>query len=216
MVISTPGGGVTGEHCKRLRPIDYTTLVFIVINILFILSGWKHILDPHNLAVGYAACLVVTIAFIAIGGPEGFPEPASRGKRLVRWMRGLLREAYPLAFLPYFFVAVTSFDTVIFGTDLDPWFIELETYLFGSVPSSWLMVKFDSFVVSELLHGSYVLYYATIPALALWLYARNRAALPEYVTVAMSLFYVTCLVYIILPVVGGRFDPVTKAMTEVY
>ena len=207
---------VTAGQSKRLKLIDYATLTYILINIIFILAAWKGISNPMELLGGYAWCLLVAIAIIVVGGPEGRPAPVSSGMRAFRWLQGLLRTAYPLAFLPYFFVAVTRFDTVLFKSDLDPWFISLETFLFGSVPSSWLMVRFDSFFVSELLHGSYVLYYATIPALAFWLYVRNRRALPEYVTVAMLIFYITCLVYILLPVVGGRFDPWTKALTETY
>jgi len=84
------------------------------------------------------------------------------------------------------------------------------------VPGSWLMVRFDSFVLSELLHGAYVLYYLSIPGLALWLYVHDRDALREYMVVTLFLFYVTSVTYIFLPVVGARFDPETKALTEVY
>jgi membrane-associated phospholipid phosphatase len=202
--------------CKRLRLVDYMTLACILVNIIFITAGWEAIQDPLPLAGGYAACLLASIAAIAIGDPAERLPPSSRAGRIVRWTHGLLRDAYPMVFLAYFFVAVTFFDTVLFKDDLDPLFMALETSLFGSVPSSWLMIKFESLLLSEILHGSYVLYYATIPGLALWLYARNRKALPEYVTVAMFIFYVTCLTYIVLPVVGGRFDPATKALTEAF
>jgi hypothetical protein len=196
--------------------VDYMTLAFILVNIAFIAAGWNAIDDPLPLAGGYAACLLASIAVIAAGDPPASPLPSSRVGRVVRWTHGLIREAYPMAFLAYFFVAVTFFDTVIFKDDLDPWFMSMETSLFGSVPSSWLMLEYDSLLLSEILHGSYVLYYATIPGLALWLYVKNRKALPEYVAVAMSIFYVTCLSYIVLPVVGGRFDPATKALTEAF
>lgn len=200
----------------RFRPVDYLTLGFILVNIAFIAAAWKAIEAPLPLLGGYVACLAASLAVIMTGNPEGLPEPGSRGARVVRWLRGLLREAYPLAFLAYFFVAVTTFDTVLFRNDLDPWFIALENSLFGSVPSSWLMLRFNSLLLSELLHGAYVLYYATIPGFALWLYVKNRRALPEYITVVMCIFYIACLTYIILPVVGGRFDEATKAMTETY
>jgi membrane-associated phospholipid phosphatase len=196
--------------------VDHLTLAFILVNIAFIAAGWKAIQDPLPLAGGYAACLLAAIVVIALGDPAEHPMPDSPAARTIRWVHGLLREAYPMAFLAYFFVAVTFFDTVIFKDDLDPWFMSMETSLFGSVPSSWLMLKYDSLLLSEILHGSYVLYYATIPGLALWLYVNNRKALPEYVAVAMFIFYVTCITYIILPVVGGRFDPATKAMTEAF
>jgi hypothetical protein len=209
-------GLVTSKLRGKFRLVDCLTLGFILVNIVFIAAAWKAIESPLPLFAGYVACLAASLAVIALGDPGSRPEPGSRGIRVVRWLHGLLREAYPLGLLAYFFVAVTSFDTVIFKNDLDPWFIALESSLFGSVPSSWLMLKFNSPLLSELLHGAYVLYYATIPGLAFWLYVKNRRALPEYIAAVMFLFYVTCLTYIILPVVGGRFDPATKAMTEAY
>ncbi len=209
-------GPVTSKLRGRFRLVDYLTLGFILVNIVFIAATWKAIETPLPILGGYVACFAASLAVIALGGPESRPEPGPQGMRVARWLQGLLREAYPLAFLAYFFVAVTSFDTVLFKNDLDPWFIALETSLLGSVPSSWLMLTFKSFLLSELLHGSYVLYYATIPGFALWLYVKNRRALPEYIAVAMFIFYVTCLGYIVLPVVGGRFDPATKALTEAY
>jgi len=192
------------------------TMAFICLNIVFILCFRKTIDEPWPILRGYALCLVVTALAVAIGGPERYPAPRSRTMATIRWMQGLLRQGYPLALFTFFFVAVTRFDTALVRHDLDPYFAAMDTFLFGSVPSTWLMIEHPSFLLSELLHGAYILYYVSIPGLAVWLYVKNRKAFPEYLFVAMFLFYAACLTYAVLPVVGGRFDPQIRALTETY
>jgi len=216
LCIILAGGQMASRLQQRFHLVDFMTLSFVIANLVFILGSWRVIDHAVKLAAGYAACFFVTMLIISIGEPAGYPSALTHCARIRRWVQGLVREAYPLALFGYFFVAVTSFDTVINKTDLDPWFIAFENSVFGSVPSSWLMRRFDSFLLSELMHGAYVLYYVSIPGLAIWLYVKNRKALPEYIFISMLLFYITCLVYIVLPVVGGRYDPDTRTMTELY
>lgn len=201
---------------RRLELIDYLTLVFITINVAYIALMSTSIADPWPILSGYMLCLGCTLLVIAAGGPERYPAPRSAGMAAARWMQGLVRQAYPLAFFAYFFIAVTRFDTALWGKDLDPYFAAMDTFLFGSVPSARLLFEYPSFLLSELLHGAYVLYYVSIPGLAFWLYVKNRDALREYIVVAMLIFYAACLTYAVLPVVGGRFDPAVRALTETY
>ncbi|OHD20460.1 MAG: hypothetical protein A2Y38_06700 [Spirochaetes bacterium GWB1_59_5] len=201
---------------KQLELIDYMTMIFIFINLAFIALARNAIVEPWPIFLGYLACLGFTVLVIAWGGPERYPVPRSSGMLVVRWMQGFLRQAYPLVLFTYFFIAVTRFDTALFKSDLDPYFAALDTFLFGSVLSARLLFEYPSFLLSELLHGAYVLYYVSIPGLALWLYIKNRSALREYIVVAMLIFYAACLTYAVLPVVGGRFDPAVRALTETY
>jgi len=200
----------------QLEMIDFMTLVFIAVNLAYVALMRNAIADPWPIFSGYALCLAFTLLVIAGGGPERYPAPRSRSMAAVRWLQGLLRQAYPLALFAYFFMAVTRFDTALWGSDLDPYFAGMDTFLFGSVPSARLLFEYPSFLLSELLHGAYVLYYVSIPGLAFWLYVKNRSALREYIVVAMFIFYAACLTYAVLPVVGGRFDPAIRALTETY
>jgi len=200
----------------RLRFIDAMTAAFILANIAYIVVMRGAIESPRLLVRGYLACLAATALIVAAGGPERRPAPRGKPMKLARWLWGFVREAYPLALFPFFFVAVTRFDTALVGRDLDPLFAAVDTFLFGSVPSASLQTAYPSFLLSELLHGAYVMYYVSIPGLALWLYIRNGRALPEYIAVAMFIFYAACLTYAFVPVVGGRFDPAVRALTETY
>ncbi len=200
----------------RFKLIDFITMAFICINITYVAVMHEQISEPAPLLYGYLLCLGFTILVVAMGGPEWYQLPRGRIGMVVRWVQGFVREAYPLAMFSFFFIAVTRFDTALFSGDLDPYFAAMDTFLFGSVPSTSLMIQYPSFLLSELLHGAYVLYYVSIPGLALWLYVKNRRALSEYIGVAMLIFYLACLTYVVLPVVGGRFDPVVRAMTETY
>jgi len=200
----------------QLELIDYITLIFIAINLAYIALLRDAIEKPVSVFLGYLLCLVFTLAVIAGGGPERYPEPSSRTMAVVRWMQGLLRQAYPLVLFSYFFLAVTQFDTALFRSNLDPYFAAMDTFLFGSVPSAHLQFDHPAFLLSELLHGAYILYYISIPGFAFWLYIKNRSALREYIVVAMFIFYAACLTYAVLPVVGGRFDPAIRALTETY
>jgi membrane-associated phospholipid phosphatase len=192
------------------------TLVFIAVNLAYIALVHNAITDPWPIFFGYLLCLGFTLLVMAGGGPERYPVPRSRWMVALRWLQGLLRQGYPLALFTYFFMAVTRFDTALWGRDLDPYFAAMDTFLFGSVPSARLLFEYPSFLLSEVLHGAYVLYYVSIPGLAIWLYIQDRNALREYIVVAMLIFYAACLTYAVLPVVGGRFDPDIRALTETY
>ena len=207
---------VSTRLAKRLLLVDWMTIAFICANILFITVARDRIDQPLAIAAGYLACLAVIVAVIAVGDPDRCPPPRTKAMAFVRWFQGFARQAYPLLLLSYFFLAVTRFDNAIFAENLDPFFEAMDRSIFGSVPASWLMVRYPSWLLSELFHGAYVLYYASMPALALWLYAKDRVGLNEYMTVLLFLFYAACLTYLFLPVVGGRFDPAIRELVERY
>lgn len=208
--------GLAANLKNRLRLVDCMTIVFICFNILFIAFARDRIDQPLPIAAGYMACLVASLAVIAAGGPERYRPPRTKAMVIIRWFQGLVRQAYPLLFLSYFFLAVTRFDNAVFAENLDPWFAAMDRAIFGSVPASWLMVRYESCLLSELFHGAYVLYYLSIPALAFWLHAKDREGLAEYLDVMLLLFYAACITYVFLPVVGGRFDPAIRTLAEEY
>lgn len=201
---------------RRLTPVDAMTVAFILTNIAFIASARTAIEEPLRLIGGYLGCLAIASAVIAIGGPERYEQPRGGPARALRWFQGLVRQGYPLPLFLFFFVAVTRFDTALFRDNLDPFFASLDERLFGFVPSWTLMIEHPSLFLSELLSGAYVLYYASIGVLAIWLYVKDRPAMAEYVFVVMLLVYAACLTYIVLPVVGGRYDPTIRELTETY
>lgn len=214
---ATPGETTEPTRlARRLSPVDVMTVAFIVGNIVFIALARNSIAEPLPLIGGYLGCLAVSCAAVAIGGPERYAPPRGGLARALRWFQGLFRRGYPLTLFLYFFVAVTSFDTALFKENLDPFFASLDERLFGFVPSWTLMIERPSLFLSELLSGAYVLYYASIGVLAIWLYAKDRPAMSEYVFVVMLLVYAACLTYIVLPVVGGRYDPTIRELTETY
>ncbi len=214
-----PTPGETTEPtrlARRLSPVDVMTVAFIFTNIAFIASARTAIEEPLRLIGGYLGCLAIASAVIAIGGPERYAQPRGGLARALRWFQGLFRRGYPLTLFLYFFVEVTRFDTALFKENLDPFFASLDERLFGFVPSWTLMIEHPSLFLSELLSGAYVLYYASIGVLAIWLYVKDRPAMAEYVFVVMLLVYAACLTYIVLPVVGGRYDPTIRELTETY
>ena len=200
----------------RFRLIDCISMAFVCFNIAYVALMHKQISQPALLLRAYLVGLIFMVAIIIFGDPERYEVPGSRLGKAVRWVLGFARETYALALFPFFFEAVTRFDTALLGRNLDPYFAAMDTFLFGFVPSATLMFDYPIFLLSELLHGAYVMYYVSIPGLALWLYIKNRRALPEYIAVTMFIFYIACLTYVVLPVVGGRFDPAVRAMTETY
>ena len=197
-------------------PIDIMTMAFIVANLAFVVIASNAIEEPLPLIGGYLGCLAVACAAVAIGEPERYGQARGGIAKALRWFQGLFRRGYPLTLFLYFFVAVTRFDTALFRDNLDPFFASLDERIFGFVPSWTLMIDYPSIFLSELLSGAYVLYYASIGILAIWLYVKDRRGMDEYVFVVMLLAYVACLTYIVLPVVGGRYDPTIRELTETY
>lgn len=116
----------------------------------------------------------------------------------------LLRHFYPVLLFIFFYGETGALNHMLSSRELDPFFIRLEQRIFGQQPSLMFMEKIHFLAVSELFYAAYFSYYVMIGGISLALFVRGRAQFFHFLSVLSFVFYVCCLIYIFLPVVGPR------------
>ncbi len=187
---------------KNLRPLDILTFIYIGINLIYILFGWKRVHDPQiHFPVFPAIALII---FILIKTEKYSP--------VLRF----LRDWYPLIIFTYFFEVTSAFNKVIFPDFIDPFFQKIDLLIFGYQPAIVWGTKLDNFWLQELMHFAYFSYYLMIPILGFLLYFKKRKAFHKFVFSISFLFYLCYLIYNVLPVIGGRALEGAIALTTTY
>jgi membrane-associated phospholipid phosphatase len=104
------------------------------------------------------------------------------------------------------FASTTKMHFVVYQEYLDPFFAYLDKRIFGYQPSVYWGIWYDYFMVQEFFHYAYFSYYFMIVGLPLYIFFTKDNF--EFMRVMFNLFFVfyACfIVYMILPVAGGRF-----------
>jgi len=128
-----------------------------------------------------------------------------------------IRYCYPIALLEFFFTAATKIDLVLFNEYLDPIFMHLDERIFGYQPAVMWGTVLDAFIIQEFFHFAYFSYYLMIIGIPFYIYFQRGKV--EYVRTLFNILFVfiTCYVmYILLPVVGGRYIDGVIELTETY
>lgn len=199
---------------RTILPLDVMTLGFILVNLVFIVLGWPRVEDALSVLSGYLFCAVLTILVCLIGVPQGVLEGKTWFHKLGSFLLPILRQGYPVMMLTYFFVTVTKFDNFFFPETLDPYFADIDRAIFGFLPNQVWMKNWDGFLISEIMHGAYFIYYLYLAIVPILIFIQNPKAWGEYVFTMMFVFYASAITYLILPVAGGRFDPEIRELTE--
>jgi membrane-associated phospholipid phosphatase len=129
----------------------------------------------------------------------------------------IARHWYPFVFLGFLFTAATMIDRVIFKEALDPIFIYYDLLIFGHHPYLEWGTLYNTFFLQEFFHFAYFSYYLMIFGIPFYIYIKKDEA--EFIRALFNLLFVffSCyLIYMILPVIGGRLDPVAHELTETY
>ncbi|HHE37109.1 MAG TPA: phosphatase PAP2 family protein [Candidatus Cloacimonetes bacterium] len=181
-----------GKHSQknRFRPIDILTFLYILINLLYIIFGWKRVHNPH---IHFPVFLMIGIVIYILIRNEKHSGILS-----------FLRDWYPVIAFTYFFEATSALNKVIFPDFLDPFFQKIDFHIFGYQPAIVWGIKLDYFWLQELMHFAYFCYYLMIPVLGFLLYFKKREAFHRFVFSISFLFYFCYLIFNILPVIGGR------------
>jgi membrane-associated phospholipid phosphatase len=119
----------------------------------------------------------------------------------------VLADWYPLLLVPAFYFDLSILNVAVHeGRYFDALVQDWDAALFGGQPSRDLALRWPWLPLSEVLHASYLSYYAIIYVPAIALYARGmRVAFREVVLAIMATFVVHYLFFIFLPVQGPRY-----------
>ncbi len=199
--VSTWGQGVV----HRFTAVDLVTLLYVAIATAAVLAfsradhaGWNWLLTANTLL----AVLVLVAPAARRAGPVG----------------RFIGDWYPMVLLGGLYAEVGILN-VDLGYQHDLLIQRLELWLFGSQLSYRWIREMPNPLLSWLLHGSYLAYYAILYAspLGLWLSGRHDAA-RRTIFVVMVTFYSCYVVFLFFPVAGPRyaFELAHNAATDVW
>ncbi len=190
---------------ERLTAVDIVTLVYVAIATAAVLafSGQDH--ASWDLLLAAHALLVTLVLLAPLARQSG-----SLGPFLGDW--------YPMLLLGALYAEVGVLN-VDLGYQHDQVIQRLELWVFGSQLSYRWIREMPNPVLSWLLHGCYLAYYAILYAspLGLWFSGRRDAA-RRTIFAVMVTFYICYVVFLFFPVAGPRyaFDLAHNAATTVW
>ncbi len=190
---------------SRLSALDVATLIYLAVatGALFAFgendrTGWAWLLTAH--------ALLLVLVLLAPAARQAGPV----GRFVGEW--------YPMLLLGGLYAEVGVLN-VDLGYEHDLAIQRLELWLFGSQLSYRWIRELPNPVVSWVLHGCYLAYYAILGAspLALWFSGRRDAA-RHTIFAVMVTFYLCYVVFIFFPVAGPRyaFAAAHNAATDVW
>lgn len=114
-----------------------------------------------------------------------------------------LRILFQLMLLSYWYPETYLFNQHF--DNLDHIFAQVEQAICFSQPSVWFSELFPHWIINELLHFGYFIYYALIVGIILFYYVSNYGQAERVAFVLFGSFYLYYLIYILLPVAGPQF-----------
>lgn len=178
----------------NLLPPDWITIFYLAITGVLICIFRKNLRRWRIYLSSYAVVILglLSLAFISRGA---LPLPLQ-----------ILRDWYPIATIPIFYVMIPSLTQLVVRGYLDDKIIEWEGRLFKGQPSVYLSTQFPSKMFSEFLHLCYFSFYAIVVGLAAVLYLQGRREAFHEAVFAEVLTFNLCLIwYIFMPVTGPRY-----------
>ncbi|NLH93744.1 MAG: phosphatase PAP2 family protein [Candidatus Cloacimonetes bacterium] len=130
----------------------------------------------------------------------------------LRFVRGI----YPVFLFAYYYSSLRSVSLIIFPEWLDPWFMDMDSKIWGYLPSLEWGRRCSQFFFQELFHFAYFCYYPLIVGLPLYLYLKNKPAFKELIFNITFVFYACYIFYSIFPVVGGRFHTESYRLSQAF
>lgn len=184
---------MTVAALKHLRAVDALIIAFT----MSLTAGFAALGGPAgSVAPLLAVNVVLAAAILALGAAAD----SGRSRAL-----GFVRDFYPA---PTIFLVYKEVHVVIQSLgrpDLDPAFIAVDRWIFGTDPTAW-MARFAHPALTELLQVSYGSYFFIMLALGVEIWLREPRETYAYVLFAVVYgFCLSYVGYIALPGVGPRF-----------
>ena len=185
------------------RLIDKISIAYLLLNILYIVFGWQHVDKPFFNLVTFIALAALIPVIIKI--------QKSFDTKLTRFLKNF----YPIIYFTYLFEATSAVNNVIFKNDLDFFFQKIDFLIFGYQPAIVWGKVLDSWFFQEFFHFAYFSYYLMIIFIPIYFYLKkSKRNFNELVFSLSLLFYFCYLLYMVLPVVGGRtFSGIDQIVT---
>ena len=198
-----------------LSAIDLITLIFCGWILLYMCFGITRSPEVIKHIPVYLAIFVGVLFLAWLQKQPGWsydPQNPSNRYQILSFFRGL----YPVLLFGYFYTSGHAFNRIIFRDWLDPFFMGIDQFIFGYLPSLVWGKLYSYWAIQELFHFAYFCYYPMIAGIPIYLYFTQKDAFREVIFNLTFVFYCCYTIYSVLPVIGGRFLPEAMALTKTY
>ncbi len=184
-------------HYKLLTlfsPLDLATILYIAISagyFCFSTATFKFLL-PHFVI---RVLILILIIWLSVLGRK------FSSNRVILFLRNL----YPLFFLGFFYTETSCMKNIIFNTNFDVFFFNVEQSLWNCQPSIEFSKLIDKAWFSELMNMCYFSYYALIGITCIVLYLKNEPRAQKGIFIIICSFYLYYLIFAVFPVVGPQY-----------
>jgi membrane-associated phospholipid phosphatase len=177
---------------KRFFPIEWLTFSYVVSTLIYLLIYFSEVQNPGQL-------INVRLLIILFMGMGAYVAGKKDSKVL-----DAIRQFIPFLLLGYWYSETFYFST-LFTTNKDPFFFNLEQYLFGTQPSLAFSRILPMRWFSELMYFGYFSYYLFLFVVPLWFWIRHPNDYDRLIFIIMASFFLYYLIYDLLPVAGPQF-----------
>jgi len=195
---------------KKLYIVDWLFIVYLLYCMLWIVIFHDEIVaynqeNPLYLYGQYLMILAIIILIILLYHYTRIP------------LLKLARYWYPAVLFAFLYTNTTKMDLGIFHEYLDPIMQGYDQLIFGYQPATIWGLNNNTFFWQEFFHYAYFSYYLMFIGIPLYIYIKyDIKEFIHAVTNLMFVFFACLVIYMILPVVGGRFDVNLTKLTIEY
>ncbi|HOQ80725.1 MAG TPA: phosphatase PAP2 family protein, partial [Candidatus Cloacimonadota bacterium] len=183
-----------------LHRTDIITLVYIFLSMCYTIIGYQRVEGSINIVFNF---MVILVLMFVIAYLDDFFTLTN--KSFMAYLTRFLHLWFAPFFYAYFFEVSTKIDRVIFRDNLDIIFQKWDYLIFNYQPAIEWGLRWDWAWLQELMHFSYFCYYLLILFVPLYIYIRQKEVIFKRIVFNISFVFYSCfIIYMVLPVVGGR------------
>mgnify|MGYP001942628940 CR=1 FL=1 len=176
----------------RFKRIDFLFLGFLFITTVLLVCSWSQTENVVDLLITRGIIFLVSLGFIFLNST------------VTSTLFNLLRNIYPVLFAGYFYTETVHYNKLFFD-NLDPFFINLDQWLFGFQPSLEFSKTISNPWFAEIMYFGYFSFYFIILGFVLIMYFKQKTLFIEQTyKVAFSLLFFY-FIFAIFPSAGPQF-----------
>lgn len=185
---------------KLFNRTDLITFIYCIINVFYIIFGFNRIEEASFLLISFVN-IILALIFIAFFDKYLSNKMEKFSAKIFQF----LHLWYAPIMYGFFFEATSKVNRLLFRNFLDPIFQNYDQLIFTYQPAIIWEQVWNGFFIQEVLHFSYFAYYLMILGIPLYLYLKSDKKIFKQAVFNISfVFYACYLIYMFLPVIGGR------------
>ncbi|MCK5856008.1 MAG: phosphatase PAP2 family protein [Bacteroidales bacterium] len=177
----------------HILPTDIVLLAYLFITTIYMLIFHSNIESFWQVMGARLLIVVVLVQIILLHKTTN-----------ILWVKNL-HLLFPIFLMGYLYGETHYMNHGLIAVNLDPYFMEMDQFIFGYQPSILFSKKYNNWLFSELMYMGYISYYFQVIVITLYAYIKEKEKLNQSIFIIFNSFLIYYLVYAILPVVGPQF-----------